>query len=68
VSQHEIWKNVEIIVYQHGRCVTTNIKMRKKFLCNNKMLLCISKMWMCNKNVLCNNKMFLCNKNVMMFL
>lgn len=53
VSQHEIWKNAEIIVYQHGRFVTTNINMYKKtFLCNNKMLVCINEMFLCNdKNI-----------------
>jgi len=35
VSQHEIWQNAEVIVYQHGCCVTTKI-----FMCNNNLFLC----------------------------
>jgi hypothetical protein len=63
VSQHEIWQNVEVIVYQHGRCVTTNIKMHKKFLCSSKMLLCINKIFLCKTTKCC-----CASTNVMMFL
>ena len=63
MSQHEIWENEEVIVYQHGCCVTTNIKMRKNFLCSSKMLLCINKIFLCKTTKCC-----CASANVMMFL